>query len=465
MDAANNLDAAGFFTPAANTKPHFKIAAQGFAGTGKTFTLAQIAKELVLRRHELDPTTPLRVAMVDTEKASGFLRRVFDRAGIEFMVKESRSLSDVLQAIALCESGYAPVLLIDSLSHIWEGFVEAYKVERKRTRLEMLDWGTLKPTWKSKFSDPFVRSRVDIFFTGRAGYEYDSTETTDERTGKKKLEIHKSGVKMKVEGETAYEPDVILHMERFEELLETDKEVYRLCTVLKDRSGLLDGKTLKNPTGAEFLPVIEYLLTNAVPAGSESAEGDDRSLFRDDDDTEKRKLDRRIVVEKIEEAIRAAAPGQTTAEKTLRQTLIRDCLGTTSWTEVEIRMSLERLREGLACIEKKLTTLRKAKRETDVEGAPFDPNTPSPAAPAAHASNGGATDGADVAVVKPLSDVERARHLRGVTQKLNARFATLADSTRWLTDECGRQIDASSELTDDELRSILHKLNGMKAGV
>src|SRR6185369_8369812 len=178
------LAPADFFSPAANIKPYLKVAAQGFAGTGKTFTLSQIAAELLKQRKRLDDTTPMRVAMIDTEKSSGFLRRVFEAAGIELMVKETRSLTDVIRAIELCESGYAPVLMLDSLTHIYENFVEVYKRSKNRTRLEMLDWGVLKPRWKDEFSSRFVRSRVDILFTGRAGYEYDSTETTDERTGK-----------------------------------------------------------------------------------------------------------------------------------------------------------------------------------------------------------------------------------------------------------------------------------------
>ena len=481
MDAANNLDAAaGFFSPAANIKPYLKVAAQGFAGTGKTFTLAQIAKELILQRKKLDPSTPMRIAMIDTEKSSGFLRRIFDAAGIEFMVKETRSLADVVKAIDLCESGYAPALLLDSLSHIYENFVEAYKTERKRTRLEMLDWGVLKPKWKDTFSSRFVRSRVDILFTGRAGYEYDSNETTDERTGKKKFEIFKSGVKMKVDAETAYEPDIVLHMERTEELLEDDKVVYRTCTVLKDRSGLLDGKTLKNPTGAEFGPVFDYLLTNPAAVVADEPEGSDRSLFHDDDDTEKRKLRREILLEKIEETIREAAPGQSVAEKSFRQQLLKTCLGTLSWREVTV-MDLERLQRGLDQVVVAIAEARGAKKQSDAEGKPFDPNTPEPAAPAARGKtitgNGidktvitepitvGAKDGAEVSTVQPLSDVERERHRRGITQKLNARFETLAESMRWLTDETGRGIVATGELTDDELRSVLHKLNGMKAGV
>ena len=130
-----NLDAAAAalgLVSAANIKPYLKVGAQGFAGTGKTFTLANIAREIVKRRRLLDPATPLRVAMIDTEKSSGFLRRVFEGTGIELVVKETRSLVDVVKVIDLCESGYAPVMLLDSLTHIYENFVEAYKQDSRK---------------------------------------------------------------------------------------------------------------------------------------------------------------------------------------------------------------------------------------------------------------------------------------------------------------------------------------------
>jgi len=67
---------------------------------------------------------------------------------------------------------------------------------------------------------------------------------------------------MKVEGETAYEPDMLVLMERFEEVLGEDKKVWREATILKDRSTLLDGKTFKNPSYQDFAPSVEAMMAD-----------------------------------------------------------------------------------------------------------------------------------------------------------------------------------------------------------
>lgn len=360
--------ASAFFTPAANTKPYMKLGAQGFAGTGKTYTLALIAIELVKAVRERDESAPARVVMVDTEKAAGFLRPLFLKAGIELMVRETRTLGDFLISVDLCEQGYAPVIMLDSLSHIWEGFVESYKSEKRRTRLEIQDWGVLKPTWKSKFSDRFVRSRVHALFTGRAGYEYETT-LSQRDDGSFKKEINKAGVKMKVEGETAYEPDVLIHMERFESLLDDHraKEVWRECTVLKDRSGILDGKTIRNPTGADFLPVIECLLDSPSMTHGSSEDGDDRALFEESDEAEANKRKRQVLLEEIEGLIQQIAPSQSTADKQKRLELFTTIFGTRSWTRVTMSR-LEALSDGVKALEGVL--FKKISDATPVDAAP-----------------------------------------------------------------------------------------------
>lgn len=360
--------ASAFFTHAANTKPFMKLGAQGFAGTGKTYTLALIAVELVKSVRAKDPNAPARVVMVDTEKAAGFLRPIFQREGIELMVRETRSLGDFLIAVDLCEQGYAPVMLLDSLSHVWEGFVESYKREKKRTRLEIQDWGVLKPMWKGKFSDRFVRSKVHILFTGRAGYEYETTAVQRD-DGSFKKEINKSGIKMKVEGETAYEPDVLVHMERFETLLDDHnvKQVWRECTVLKDRSGLLDGKTIKNPTGSDFLPVISYMLDTPLEPVIESAEGDDRALFEESDEVESNKRKRQVLLEEIEGTIQQIAPSNTAADKATRLELFVSIFRTRSWTQITM-MRLDDLRAGQAALEARLFAIISARETAAKEG-------------------------------------------------------------------------------------------------
>ncbi|MDD5110694.1 MAG: ATP-binding protein, partial [Patescibacteria group bacterium] len=102
-----------FFMPAANNKPYFKMALQGFAGTGKTYTAALIAIGLHQRTKSAKP-----VIIFDTEKSAKFLKPLFDNAGIPLLVKESRSLADLVQTMQRCEKGASDILLIDSLSHV-----------------------------------------------------------------------------------------------------------------------------------------------------------------------------------------------------------------------------------------------------------------------------------------------------------------------------------------------------------
>jgi hypothetical protein len=69
-----------------------------------------------------------------------------------------------------------------------------------------------------------------------------------------------SGVKLKAEGELGFEPSLLVHMEREQDLGE--HEISHVAHVLKDRrpdAKSLDGKSIINPTFAHFLPHIEYL--------------------------------------------------------------------------------------------------------------------------------------------------------------------------------------------------------------
>lgn len=225
-----------FFMPVGNTKPYFNAAFEGFAGTGKTYTMG----DLVIGLHkEIGSKKP--VVMFDTEQAAKYLQRPFAEAGIQLMIRSSKTLADLIKTMDMCNKGYSDILIIDSISHVWEDTVEAFKKKYNRTSLQFQDWGVLKPLWKSQFSDRLVHDKYHILMSGRAGFEYENE--INEQTGKR--EIYKSGVKMKVEGETAYEPDMLVLMERFEEILGKEKKIYRQATIIKDRSSLIDGKTLR----------------------------------------------------------------------------------------------------------------------------------------------------------------------------------------------------------------------------
>ncbi|HEY3429580.1 MAG TPA: AAA family ATPase [Cyclobacteriaceae bacterium] len=246
-----------------NNRPFLKMAFEGFAGDGKTYTAAEVA----IGVHKLIGSKK-PIALYDTEKAFKALTWKFEEAGIEVMHEEDeRSLESLFQAIAWCEAGNADILVIDSITHVWEEFLRAYLnrpdkhgKEIKRNRLEFQDWGVLKPTWKEKFSTPFVMAKVHIIFTGRAGYEY--TDERNEDTGKR--EIFKSGIKMKAETETAFEPDILVLMQKVQNLLTEEKSVHREATVVKDRTTKIDGKIFKNPTFDDFYPAVKVLLDGSL---------------------------------------------------------------------------------------------------------------------------------------------------------------------------------------------------------
>jgi len=324
-----------FFQPAANSRPFLKAAFHGFAGSGKTYTAALLA--IGLHRH-IGSQRP--IAMVDTEAASKFLVPLFERSGVELVIKESRSLADVREAMSLCRDGAADILMIDSLSHIWEDYLAAYARKLRRKRLEFQDWGVIKPLWKREFSDPFVRDHYHAILCGRSGYEYGSEINSE--TGKR--EIYQKGVKMKVEGETAYEPDLLVQMSIVAHNLGEDKEVWREAMVLKDRSTLIDGKTFKDPAYSDFEPFVTSVLKGKAKASP--PEADAAALFPRDDKTgfAERKA-REIELDEIQSDLTAVWPGRTKDEQRHKASALSAAYATTAWKKVEA-MELHEIRQG-----------------------------------------------------------------------------------------------------------------------
>ncbi len=326
-----------FFSPLGNTKPYFKAALEGFAGSGKTRTSALIAVGL----HQLIKSQK-PVVIFDTEMSSKFLLPLFTENGIKVMVKESQSLADLKETMRLCREGYADILIIDSISHVWEDFLAAYARKVNRTSLQFQDWGIIKPTWKREFSTPFVHDPYHTIMTGRAGYEYG--KELNEDTGKK--ELVKTGIKMKVEGETAYEPDLLVLMERYQEMDGGSiKRVDHTATIIKDRSTLLDGRSFENPTYTHFAPAIELIIKDPTKR-SDVAEADASLLMKTEEDKREWTRRRDIALEKIEAYLTSIWPGQSAENKQMKIAALDYAFGSMSWTEITLKYP-ETLETGL----------------------------------------------------------------------------------------------------------------------
>lgn len=335
-----------------NNRPFAKMAFEGFAGDGKSFTATQIAIGI----HKLIQSKK-PVAIFDTEKAFKALKPQFDAAGIEALVDdEARSLESLNQAIKWCEEGNADILIIDSITHVWESFLQSYMKQKNRTRLEFQDWGVIKPMWKEKFSTPFVQAKVHIIFTGRAGYEYENE--LNKETGKR--EIYKSGIKMKAETETAFEPDILVLMEKQMDILGEKKSIWRDATIIKDRTNIIDGRTFKNPSFNDFYPAIKELLNGVIReyAGSEIPDTFDdwESRF-----SYARKKKEKMIAE-IDGAFKLMGLGTSVSDKKLVAATLKKVFNVLSFEKLE-DVSLDNLTAGSSIIKEFSTAYNLYMRE------------------------------------------------------------------------------------------------------
>lgn len=213
-----------------------KMGVYGPSGSGKTFTSLLIAEGLA-------KTTKKRVAYVDTEHGTDFYcQNIPDRPvhpeAFDFDAMYTRSITDIIAGIKGLDPNVYGVIVIDSITHVWEACRNAYTGRTTRAgTIPMHAWGSIKKPYKDLMNF-LLSSPMHVIFCGRQGNEYETNEETDE--------LKCVGVKMKAEGETPYEPHILLRMEAVRHKNSKDPAVIRAFAE-KDRTGVLAGKTFDNP--------------------------------------------------------------------------------------------------------------------------------------------------------------------------------------------------------------------------
>lgn len=334
--------AKSLFAKAEAGHAHLKAGIMGLAGSGKTFTASTIAIGLVGYMEKQGGKVKRRAAFIDTENGAAWVAPRFKDAKIDLQVARTRSLVDLAEGIEWA-SKEADVLIIDSITHFWQLFCDEYAKKKNRQRgLEFSDWNYIKREWRERFTDRYLNSPLHIIMCGRQGFEY---EMNANEAGKK--ELQKVGVKMKAEGETGYEPSLLVLMEQ-DQTLENRQvtSVDRVATVLKDRSTKLDGKQLRNPTFKDFLPHIASLDIGGDGVRVDTAR-DNSQLIPEEGEAgwKHRETQRTIALEEIEEELVRQWPGQDKAAKAAKGDMVEKLFGTRSWTAV-MALPLKRLQEA-----------------------------------------------------------------------------------------------------------------------
>ncbi len=332
-----------------------KMCFGGFAGSGKSRTATEILVGLYKKMKYNKP-----VLFIDNEKGSRFLIPFFKKANIPVLVKETTKLQDVIESFEFLEKGELSAVFIDSLTKVWYRYVNEYKEKNRRVFMTLQDWGKILPAWQEAFANPFVECKETILFTGRGGYTYD-VEENDET---KKKEFIKSGIKMKMAGETPFEPDVNIWMEYCQEIVEGKPVVWREGLVLKDRSSLIDGKTFKNPTFKDVEPVIDYLLT--TPKGEIKKETFTENIAPCENyDAIERRERKSIELEKIKNIFDKYGFGTSKEDKQLKVIVCEKVFGTSSGTEIE-KKQLSQLTECRVKLEELLSEWNQMNKNNEI---------------------------------------------------------------------------------------------------
>ena len=252
------------FKKAEITQAKLKIGFYGGPGSGKTFTALMVATNLG------------KTALIDTEHGSDFYASRYP-----FDVLHTKSLQEAKEAIIEIGASDYDCLIIDSITHLWESpqaaFLEKLARQGKSRDLQFQDWRVIKKPYK-EFINDLLNLNKHVFLIGRMGAEYSMDGG----------QLVKVGDKMKAEAETPYEPHVLIKMEIVKKGNDEHAVGTHLAYFEKDRSSMMEGVTVENPTFETFKPILTLLKSGQQPqmATESQTSEKDQELF----DAEEKKL-------------------------------------------------------------------------------------------------------------------------------------------------------------------------------
>ena len=220
------------FKKAKGEQAFIKMGIYGASGSGKTFTSLLIAEGLAKIMGK-------RIAMVDTEHGSDFycqavVSRKIHPEAFDFDALYTKGIVEISQAVSGLDDTYG-VIIIDSITHIWESAKNAFDGKlTKISTIPMQAWGKIKKPYKDLINN-LLSCNKHVILCGRQGNEF----AEDEETG----ELKNIGYKMKAEGETPYEPHILIRLETCRERAES----HPVAFIEKDRTGVLSGKSIAWP--------------------------------------------------------------------------------------------------------------------------------------------------------------------------------------------------------------------------
>ena len=209
-------------TTAQRNQAVIKMALQGPSGSGKTYSSLLIASGLC--------NDWTKVAIIDTEYHSAHLYSSLGTYNV-LSLGEPFSPERYIEAIELCESAGMKVIIIDSISHEWEGSGGILDIHGSMAGNSFANWAKLTPRHNA-FVQKILQSPCHIIATIRSKQDY----VLSEKNGKYVPE--KIGLKGITRDGMDYEFSLVL-----------DLDIKHMATASKDRTGLFMDKYPVVPSG------------------------------------------------------------------------------------------------------------------------------------------------------------------------------------------------------------------------
>jgi hypothetical protein len=204
-----------------------KLALQGSAGSGKTYSSLLLAKGLTSGDFS-------KVAIIDSENGSSDLYAHLGDYNV-LSLTPPFTPEKYVEAIEVCEKANMDVIIIDSLSHCWEYLLDYHS---KMAGNSFTNWAKIKPLEKV-FLNKILQSPTHVIATMRTKQDY----VLQQKNGK--FIPEKVGLKSISRDGTDYEFTLVF-----------DVDIKHFATSSKDRTGLFMGKpefTINSATGKKIL--------------------------------------------------------------------------------------------------------------------------------------------------------------------------------------------------------------------
>ena len=202
-----------------------KMALQGCAGSGKTYSALLLAYRLC--------SDWSRIAVIDSENGSADLYASLGTYNV--LPISEYSPETYIEAVNVCESAGMEVVIIDSISHCWDYLLEYHAGLMGNS---FVNWAKVTPR-QNAFIQRILQSRCHVICTMRTKQDY----VLNERNGK--MVPEKVGLKAVMRDGVDYEFTVVL-----------DIDLKHHATASKDRTGLFMGRpefTITPATGESIL--------------------------------------------------------------------------------------------------------------------------------------------------------------------------------------------------------------------